>query len=260
MSFQTLKKEVERIATDANGKVSLFISTDEGDIKINEADQMKAASIIKVPMVMAGLYQHDQEGLDLTEKVTTKEPVGGCGVLQYFSETEKLSLLSVMKLAIIVSDNTASNIVMDVVGIDQINDYMTKVGAEDTILGRKFMDLEAAGKGLENVTSARDMMMFLKMIHQDTPYLSPANREVLFKILGQQQLNHKLPFYQSAFPDKEIMIAHKTGEITGVEHDVGIFTNGRKTVYATVLTSDWQYNYEGQQTIAQIGESIMAYM
>src|SRR5699024_6360338 len=99
-----------------------------------------------------------------------------------------------------------------------------------------------------------------KMIHQETAYLSPASREILFETLGQQQLNNKLPFYQSAFLGKEIMIAHKTGEITGVEHDVGIFTYDEKTVYTAVLTSDWEYNYEGQQTISQIGKRIMEYI
>lgn len=260
MSFVGLKKELKKIASEANGQVSLYVSTDDGDIKLNENDQMKAASIIKVPMVMAGLYQHDQNKLDITKKVIATESVGGCGVLHYFAGIERLSLLNVMKLAIIVSDNTASNMVIDTVGIDNINHYMEKVGAKGTTLARKFMDLKAAEKGYENVTTARDMMIFLKLIHQETEYLSPQSREILFETLCQQQLNNKLPFYQSAFPDKDIVIAHKTGEITGVEHDIGIFTYGGKTVYVAVLTSGWAHNYEGQQTIARIGKKIMEYM
>lgn len=260
MKFTSLKDHIQQLVVEANGQVAVCIRTDEGEIFINETVQMKAASVIKIPIVMAALDQHDQGKLDIYQTLIPSETVGGCGVLHYFTENDPVSLVNIMKLAIIVSDNTASNMVIDAVGLEQINQYINKVGATGTTLARHFFDDRAAARGLENVTTAKDMLLFLNVIDEENDYLSTKSRAFLLETLSEQQLKNKLPFYRSAFPDADIKIAHKTGEITGSEHDVGIIRYGEKKVYVAVLTSGWTYNYEAQQLVAQIGKYIMSYL
>ena len=81
MKFTSLKDHIQQLVDEANGQVAVCIRTDEGEIFINETVQMKAASVIKIPIVMAALDQHDQGKLDIYQTLIPSETVGGCGVL-----------------------------------------------------------------------------------------------------------------------------------------------------------------------------------
>lgn len=259
MKFNLLKEEVISLVKKSKDNVSLYITTDEGDITYNENSKISAASVIKLPIAIACLHEYDRGELDIYEDVVIRNKVGGTGVLNYLFNMEKLPLINLIELAIIVSDNTASNILINLLGKKKINGIFEKVGATNTILAREFMDHKSLNSGLDNVTSAKDMMTFLMCLHNDNDILSNTSKTMLYDMLGDQQFKDKLASYHNIF-NKELYIGNKTGTLNGVEHDVAIFEKDGSKIYISVLSTGWQYNYDGRQMIAEIGNKLLKYM
>ncbi len=259
MKFQTLKTQIEQQINEARGNISLSVKTPEGEIKINDTHVKSAASVIKVPMAMACLELADKGDIDLTMEVPFDHTVAGTGVLHYLYGCDKISLKNAIALSIIVSDNTAANIVIDAVGFDHAQQFFTKVGAKQTSIRRKFMDHALLEKGIDNVTTAADMQVFMECLDESSTILSTESKGLLRKIMQDQQFKDKLPSYQNMFME-DVTVGNKTGTLAGVEHDVGYFEKHGRTTYIAVMTTDLTYNRDGQQIIAEVGKKILDYM
>lgn len=259
MKFNELERDIRHIVDGANGNVSLSLSTDEGSFSINPDVIKSAASVIKVPIAMSCLKASDEGSLDLYEKVHLKKFVGGTGVLNYLYDIKTLKLINLIELAIIVSDNTASNLLIEAIGKKAVNDFLQDIGAKHTKLARKFMDHVSLEAGIDNVTTAADMLTCLMCLDDESNILSRTSQTILYEILGNQQFKDKLPSYQNMFGE-QVFIGNKTGTLNGVEHDVAIFDNGKNRVYIAVLSTDWKYNHDGQQLIAEVGQKVLQYM
>jgi beta-lactamase class A len=121
---------------------------------------------------------------------------------------------------IIFSDNTATNVLIDLLGMDEINGYINSLGFEKTRLNRKMYDVEKSGRGIQNYITASETGRLLTMMHREELVSEAASRQMI-SILKNQQLCSKIPFYLQALSE-EPEIAHKTGEDRGITHDVGI--------------------------------------
>ncbi|MDW0110665.1 serine hydrolase [Sporosarcina aquimarina] len=259
MNYNQLTEELNRIADESAGDVSIYATTHEGEIAIRENEVKHSASILKVPAAMACLAAVDRGEIDLDMLLKIDEPVGGSGVLAYMSGMEQMTLRNALTLSIIVSDNTAANLVIEHVGFERIQAFFNQVGATHSQLTRKFMDYDALARGLENVATAKDMVRFLACLDPSSEILSLTSKQQLKTIMRDQQLIDKLPAFQPIF-DETLIIGNKTGTLPGVEHDIAYFETGEKYVNIAVLTTDWEYNHEGQQTIAQIGKAVIQYV
>ncbi|GEM_PF-2102422 len=259
MDFKQLELQLQTLAAEADGTVSMYVRTPDGTVSIGADEVQRSASILKVPIAMACLAAADRGEIDLNALLPISEPVGGSGVLAYLSGMEQITLLNALTLSIIVSDNTAANLVIEATGLNRIQAFFDQVGAADSKVTRKFMDYDALALGLENVATARDMVRFLECLHPDSEYLSLTSKQQLKTIMRDQQLIDKLPAFQPIF-DETLIIGNKTGTLPGVEHDIAYFENDVIHVDLAVLTTNWDYNHEGQQTLAQIGRMIIDYM
>ncbi len=164
-----------------------------------------AASLIKVP-IMLELFE---SGIDLEEPFELQERhrVGGAGVLQELSCGTRLKLLDLCRLMIVVSDNVASNALLDRLGFEAINARIRALGMTQSLLGRRFM--EPAKGERDNFMSARDAAICLEAANAH-----PEARAILLR----QQYREKIPLM---LPEGT-KIAHKTGELEGVRHDAGV--------------------------------------
>ena len=193
-----------------------------------------AASTIKVPVLAAALREvaSGRRALDERIPVPAQRP-GGSGVLQATPGIRDLSLADLLTLMIIVSDNTATNIVIELIGMERINAFCQETGLASTVVRRVMMDLDARSRGIENTTSALDQATLLEALAWGD-VLNQDLRDFAIRSLTLQQFNDGLP---ALLPD-DVVVAHKTGELPGVRHDVGILTGagGRQAVIA-VLTS-----------------------
>jgi beta-lactamase class A len=261
MDFKRLEHQVNHIASTMNAQYSIAIETSDGQIYINAEEQVPSASLIKIPIMIEAFRQARAGRLDLQRRyrVPSTKRVGGTGIVQYMSQETTWSLRDLISLMIIVSDNTATNFIIDILGMENVNALAQKLDCTKTVLARKMMDLEARSKGVDNFTSAADMVVFLKEIIHGTT-LDEEGRRAAFHTLTCQQLNIKLSVDAPKALSPNIELAHKTGELPGIEHDVGIFRINGNSAYVAVLTWGLAENDSGRRFIANIGQLVFNYL
>lgn len=201
---------------------------------ISADEVVTAASTIKVPILAAALDQVGAGWLDLAQPTAIpSQRTGPTGVLQALPSVNTLTLADLLTLMIIVSDNTATNVIIDLIGMERVNQFCARAGLSGTVLRRKMMDADAGRLGLENTTTAQDQATLLDAIAWRNLLPAPL-RAFALQALEGQQFNDGLP---SLLPE-EVIVAHKTGDLPGVRHDVGVITgtNGRQAVVAVLLS------------------------
>lgn len=223
----TIKEKIRERVAEIEGTVGLYLyESDSGEtLEWNADEPIEAASVIKLLIMISCFQAKEEQILSFDESLTAKEEerVPGCGVISRLHLGLPLTIRDLVVLMIIVSDNTATNLLIDRIGIDYINHVGKCLGLTNTVLRRKMFDAELAKQGIINTVSARDMGIVLRGILEGTVVSKAASREML-DILLEQQLNAKIPFYLWNNPDEndDVDVAHKTGEDDGITHDVGI--------------------------------------
>lgn len=209
-------------------------------------DVFPAASLAKIPIALELLRRADMGQFDLTERLdTSSEPrVGGGGVLDYLDPATLLTLDDFCFLMIGVSDNTAANFLLDLVGMGEVNETMNRLNLTHTRLARRFMDFAARAAHRENLTSAADMASLLSLLRGSA--LPGAAR--LRDLLAAQQLDEDL---KARLPEAA-RLAHKTGALDGIFHDAGILTGPASACVYCVLTADQPDVPAARFAIAQI--------
>ena len=208
-------------------------SRDEvGSIAIRPDDVFPAASLAKIPIAIELLRRTDFGQFDLAEHIdTSSEPrVGGGGVLDYLDPTTRLTLDDLCFLMIGVSDNTAANFLLDLVGMGEVNETLSRLNLTHTRLARRFMDFAARAAHRDNVTTAADMAALHSLARGNA--LPGAAR--LRQMLASQQLDEDL---KSLLP-AEAQLAHKTGSLEGLFHDAGILTGPAGACVYCMLTAE----------------------
>lgn len=224
-----------------------FENLSTGDqIFINKKEVFHAASTMKTP-VMIEIYKQAHEGqFKLSDSITVKNEfksiVDGSPYsldLGDDSETELYAKVGTQSTIydltyemIIVSSNLATNILIELVDAKKVTQTMRDLGAADIQVLRGVEDGKAYQQGLSNTTTAYDLMVIMKAIAAGKT-VSPEACDEMTKILLDQQFNEIIPANLPA----DVKVAHKTGSITGVNHDSGfiILPDGRK--YVLVLLS-----------------------
>ncbi len=224
--------------------------------------RLKSASLIKLP-ILWDLFARAEEGsLNLSETIVvpSEKRVDG-GLLHKFSASPTLRLEDLAVLAGTVSDNTAANLLMDRLGLDGINDRIRSLGMKSTSLERRMLDSGAAKAGKDNWMTACDVALFLSALTSPgkTAGLSEAGKRRIIDILSTQKLQSKLA---GAIPcddvdDLEKVLAHKTGELPGHEHDAGIFFPfGPRPAVLVVLTTGLTDRLDGVRFCSALGRLV----
>ena len=206
------------------GDVSFYYKnlTTNDIIGYNEEKIILAASIIKLTVLVEAFKQIKEGKIKKEEFFITceKDKVPSCGALNYMREDLKVTLEDLYVLMIILSDNYATNMLIDKLGMENINKTIKEIGLKNTVLNRKMFDNENAALGLENYISAGDIGYLLEKMY-NKGLIDERSSEEMISILKNQRLNGKMPFFLHSLKPK-IDIAHKTGEDTNITHDVGI--------------------------------------
>ncbi|CAG9619273.1 serine hydrolase [Sutcliffiella rhizosphaerae] len=256
---QNLVKRVQNVVNTTPGHVSCIIKEGkETLVEIHPNVRKKAASLIKIPILLTAFYLVDKGKLDLSKryKINQIRKVGGAGVIQYLDSATELSLLDHLTLMIVVSDNMATNKVIDVLTMESIQQFCHEKELYKTTLLRKMMDNIASKSGLENNTSAIDMMTCMDIL-QDKRHFSVKSRMQMLEIIFGQQLQDKLPFYIN---EEDIKVANKTGELPGVEHDCAVFSFREKNLIVIVMIDGLVDNSAGKRAIQKIGWVVKSYL
>lgn len=230
---EELTAQTARIIGDTKNQLAVYFLRPDREIEpfIYHSQQMAPASMIKL-FVMAKTMQDVHDGkLSLDEKITIKknDAVGGAGVTTWYNAGEQRTIEQLMTVMITDSDNTATNILIDRLGMQNINQYLQQQGFSDTVLVYKMM-MGRKGKK-KNLSSVRDIGHLLSRLYYHQ-LVGEQEDKLMLDILRQQ---HDKECFPAALPDYEI--AHKTGEVNDVYVDGGIFFGQQEDFVLVVLSN-----------------------
>lgn len=220
---------------------------------INENEIFPQASSIKIAILLEVLKQAEEGKLKLDEFVdlTPEVKVGGGPILVFLGNPSlKISLKDLCILMVVLSDNTATNLLIDRVGMTSINNRLLSLGLTQTKLRRKMMDLKAAEEGRENISTPLEMMTLLEKVWKGS-VLSPEFRREFFNILA---LPKDSPL-QQAVPEG-ITVADKPGELEAVRCDSGLVFLKKHPYIICVMTTYLSPEVEGNEIIKKIGSLV----
>ena len=223
-----LDKSLHEPLASQNGDFGIYFEQGQNRVCLNPDKPLVAASVIKLWVMLAAFQAFKEGKLCPSDKytLTADDKMPSCGALTYLSNGLCFTLIDLVTLMIILSDNTATNVLIDRLGIGYINSTAQKYGFAGVSLGRKLFDEEADRRGINNFVSPADAAGFMRGLLAGCLVSPSASREML-KILSDQRLNGKMPFYLHSLG---IRCAHKTGEDDGISHDAGIIYTSEPTI------------------------------
>ena len=215
--LEAIRTQMQRIEGHTGFYYKNLVSGLEFGVREDEA--FGAASVIKLPLFMHILKEAAQGRRSMQERltVTKEDKVPICGALTLFTDDVTCDVRTLCRLMISISDNTATNRLIDYATIPGAQEGFKQMGLHVTKLTRKLFDSEASKKGLRNVICPKEIGALLEMLYRGTFVSEEVCREAIDTLL-LQQVDHKL----NGKICGEVAIAHKTGEDDNLSNDVGI--------------------------------------
>jgi len=219
------------------------------------------ASSIKLTILLE-LMRRAQDGeLSLEEKHTLRRSEAPPGdrdpILGMLGDgTVTMTLRDLAVFMIVLSDNTATNILIDRLGMESINAGLTRLGLKETKLRRRMIDLEAAKHGNENVSTPREMLTLLEKIRGGLA-MDTLDHERNVEFFGILSLNKESEFHK-ALPAKAA-IADKPGALEAVRCDSGIIDVGFNHFILCVMTTYLKNDGDGERAIEEVARLTYAY-
>ena len=241
----TLEERIEAELKSYDGTMGLYIDDLKGNVITRFPDEkFETASTIKV-YILAALFDAIGQGkASLKDMLTCEERfwIDGSGMLGSLEVGTTLSVKNVATLMIIVSDNIATNMLIDYLGIDNINACIQKLGCKDTVLHNV---LDFAKYHQLGTTTPRDYAsMFVRI--QNRTLVSPEASEQMWQILSQQHYNSmivkSLPqFYVDSdnYDEQLFWFASKSGSMNACRNDGGIITTPYGSYVIVMLNKDF---------------------
>ena len=228
-----LRDTLEQAAGAHAGTYAVACASADGSwsVDVNGDKPFVSASIIKLA-ILGTLLDQTQSGvlsLDDSATVGPSDIVGGTGVIQASGAGGSYTYRQLAAYMIQDSDNTATNLIIDAVGMPAVSEYASEIGLTQTVLNRRMMDFAA---GDENYTSANDVAHILQLIYQGK-LVSPDASEFALDLLKGQ---HDDAGLLEGLPAGSVF-AHKTGTLDGVFNDGGIVLD-RNPYVMVVLSGD----------------------
>jgi beta-lactamase class A len=216
------------------------------------------ASAIKLAIVYELFKQAEEKKINLDEMVTLdrKQAVGGTGVLVEMG-MPTLSIRDYAVLMVTLSDNTATNVLIDRLGMSAIAARMQGLGLTGTKLRRHMMDTAAARRGDENVSTPDELARLLEAMHGPMSGPAKAGHDQLapaIELLKKPKENR----LRKGLPEG-VASADKSGELEGVRVDAGIVFAKNRPYVLCVMTSFLKDEAEGEQAIVEISRTAYEY-
>lgn len=290
----SLHDSISRPAENFDGVIGISVKhIDTGEsAHINGDRVFPTASTFKVPVILEFYRQVEQGRLSLDEShiLREKDKVPGSGVLKELSQGMPVSLGDLLSLMMIVSDNTATDLILGKVGMDNVNQTLKELGLSETKVVKYCRDIlfnlvdlndlpvdemtltryQKAAESSDykgswslkaednDVTTPNEMTSLLEMIATGTA-ASRESCDAILEIMGKCQTGgYRIPKY---LPSKEVKLERKTGSLPGIRNDVGIITvkkTGER--YAiSCFTMNAKDNFAAEEAIAQASLNVYEY-
>lgn len=249
--WQKLEANINEVDHNLDGVLGVAILDLSSGKKIllHADDVFPQASSIKIA-VLAELYRQAQAGkLKLTDFYTVQasDLVPDSDIMGGLTPgVTRITLRDLATMMVAVSDNSATNVLIDRVGMENVNALMDSLGLAHTRLRRKMMDLKAASEGRENISTPAEMTALLEALYRGK-VLNKAMTADFFTMLG----THKESFIPRDLPEG-LKIANKPGELEGVRNDSGVVFVENRPYVICVMTTYLRRERDGEEAIARI--------
>ena len=279
----SLGEQIRAIATAHHGDVALFaenLKTHE-TVATSPDTPVQTASVIKLAILYEALEQVRSGKARFEDRVTLTpaDQVPGSGVLRLFDAPLSLTLKDVLTMMVVMSDNSATNLAIDHLGLENIDERIVKLGLKDTYLYKKVFTPAPAGVvmppdqkrfGLGKTTAREMATLMAKFVRCELAEpTSPTRSEdaalcdVALKMLRLQFYRSAIPRYLDGMPGvTSDSIANKTGSLDAVRNDVAAISTKNGIVIISAFTFNnkdhsWGAEQEGELTIAKLAKAII---
>src|SRR5262252_3383726 len=254
---EKFEKRVQEISSRVDGVVgySIVDLTTGERIGHLERETFPTASAIKLAIVYELFKQAEEKTIDLNQTLTLdrRQAVGGTGVLVEMG-TPTLSIRDYAVLMVTLSDNTATNVLIDRLGMDNVARRMQLLGLTGTNLRRHMMDTAAARRGDEDVSTPDEVVRLLQAMHgsghADEGHAMP-DAIALLKKPKESRLRKGLPAGVAA--------ADKPGELDGVRVDAGVVYARNRPYVFCVMTTFLRNEADGERAIEEMSRTSYEY-
>jgi len=245
--------------TELLGVKSAFVIMDfkTGEtLTFNESLVVPSASLIKIPIMVEAFRQMQSGLLDPDLRITVKpDEVVAFSVLEFLDGLNTYTLIDLIKLMIIYSDNTAANLLIDLLGMERINACIRDLGLSETRLQRKMMDAESRKNGRENLTTAAEMADIMIRLERGDILNAASSGQMLEILKGQADEC----IMRVDLPD-EIPIARKAGELENLNHEAAIVYGGDFKYIYVFFVLESQSKKESRQSVQRTAKKIFDYI
>ncbi len=256
---QKLYSKLSEKIRSVSAEVGLAIRGVDIDLRVDIGSQtsFRSASIIKVPLLAALFWQSERGLLNWQETLTLRDEhrTPGSGILRHLHSGLELTLYDLAVLMIVLSDNTATNMLIDRTGVESVQEFLQRLGFHHTTLQRKMYDFAAAEQGRENLCSASEIADLLQWMAQGeiratdgTTLVSKAGCEQMLRIMQEQFYRDQIPYLLP----HEAKVANKTGEISGHHHDSAVVWTPAGSYSLVVLTRGFDDRRTASRFIADL--------
>lgn len=249
-----LQDEIRNSFNGLKGDISIVLKDlKKGELiyQLNSERVVPSASTIKILIMIEALNQVLLGKYSLDQIICTKEEdrvsYSIISELDGYSYTFK----DLITLMIIISDNTATNVLIGLLGADNINNMARELGFKYTRLRRKMMDFEASKQGRQNTTTAMDMAIMMENLYNFS-ILNKSMCSLALDILKKQKYKDMLTRYIS----EDLVVAHKSGDLANLNHDIGIFYLPNTDYLLGVFVTDAENNNMTKHIIGKVSEIV----
>src|SRR5215469_3427547 len=250
--WQKLENSISEVDRGLDGAMGVAIVdlTDGHRYLLHANDVFAQASSIKI-CVLAELYRQAQAGkLKLTDLYTVQasDLVPDSDIMGGLTPgVTRITLRDLATMMIAVSDNAAANVLIDHLGMENVNAMLDSLGLTRMRLRRKMMDLKAASEGRENVATPHEFVTFLSNLYEGK-VLNKEMTDDFFKMLS----THKKDSRIGRDLPEGLKIANKPGDLQGVRNDSGVVFVENRPYAISVMTSYLRRERDGEEAISNI--------
>ncbi|MDR7468137.1 MAG: serine hydrolase [Armatimonadota bacterium] len=254
--FDRLRRALDARAGDLAGVLAVTVIDlrTGARIAVNEDVPLGCGSSIKIPILMELYRQHAAGLIDLDAPCPVAPPnrVDGAGVLQFLRPDLVLTGRDLATFMIVLSDNTATNACIDLVGMERVQALLAELTPAASLV-RKMQDYRAATRGLENVATASAMAEWVRLLWAGEFVSREVSDQVLRVLTYRKEglINRALPV--------AVRVANKPGGLNGGKSDVGLVDQRRRPYVVSIMTA-FALRGDGEETVVETARLVHDHM
>jgi beta-lactamase class A len=267
--WQKMTASIQEISRRLNGVMGVAVLdlTDGREFLMHGDDLFPQASSIKIA-VLAELYHQEQQSeegktnaqsLANLYTVRKEDLVPDSDIMLGLTPgVTRLTNRDLATMMVAVSDNSATNVLIDRVGMENVNELLGSLGLHNTMLRRKMMDLQAASEGRENVATPREMMTLLADLYRGKVLNKPLTDD-FFKMLSTAWSQNSKKSHMIEGLPAGVMAAEKPGELEAVRNDSGVVYATNRPFVLCVMTTYLSDERDGERAIRDVAGAAFPY-